>query len=519
MPRIPLSEGPRLQSNAQQGGYLRAPDVSQTARALATALGQASDAAGREAMRQGEAEANKFDAENGAAWMEWDAKARREFQGEKAPQYKEEAAKWWGDVQKNAEGAVSPIAKGLLSQSLARRRAVALGNVSQYAEAELERHADQTAQGAIDTAVQFGVTNNDPAGAAAQVRTLTAQVAARKGWKTEQLQAEQTKQLSSLHLAYITKLASNDAAAAQTYFEANKPEVSFTQQQRVQEVLKGEADNQAARKDAAAWADLPYEQQLKKASEIADPQRRDKTLQTLQAQHGMVKAARQEREQAAADGAWQLVARGKPVPESVLSVMDGRERVQLKDYLRQRAEHSATQGNKPVVTDPATHRKLWALMGDDPEAFKKERLDAHGMKLSGADFEQLVKLQADMRKPGKPAKDLVSFNNKVQAAIELNGWTGTKDDQKRGAFRRAAQMAWEQQTADGKVLPPKAEDELLDALQMPGKTNWWNSTYAETYAESVRTGKPFQIKSDADFAKLPPGAVFVAPDGTTRKKP
>jgi hypothetical protein len=495
MPRVPLSQGAQLQSTAQQGGYLRAPDVSQTARTLANSLGQAGDALNKEIYRQGETEANKADTEIAQGWMQWDAEARRKYQGENAERYREEAAKWWEEAGTKYGEAMNPVAKGMIGQALGRRKATALGNVAAHVEGEKEKFADQSASAAIDTNIQAGVTSGDVAGAAMRVREITASIAVRKGWTTEQLQAEQGKHLSNLHLAQITSLASKDAAAAQSYFDANKAEVDFKNQNRVQEVLKAEGDNQAARQSAAAWAPLPYEEQLKKASEITDPQRREKTLQQLQLNHGMVKAARQEVEAKAADTAWQMVAQGQRVPEAILGGMDGRERVQLKDYLRQRAEHAATQGAKPVKTDEATHRRLWALMGDDPEAFKRERLDAHGMKLSGADFEQLVKLQAGMRSPAKEPRDVVTWQNKVTSRLEMQGIsTGAAREQQRGQFRRAAQQEFEAfEARTGKKPSPKDEDEILDRLQLPGSVAWFSGN-AATYAEAKATGKPFEPK-------------------------
>jgi hypothetical protein len=42
---------------------------------------------------------------------------------------------------------------------------------------------------------------------------------------------------------------------------------------------------------------------------------------------------------------------------------------------------------------------------------------------------------------------------------------------------------------------------------------------AEKKAEAAPSGGPARIQSDADYNKLPSGAMFIAPDGTTRRKP
>ena len=495
MPRIPLSQGPQLGTAPLQGVYQRAPDVSAPLRELARAGAAWSDVLGREAERDAHAQANDAEARLTQGWMAWDAEARKKYQGANAPQYLEEAQKWWQESAKTLGGELNPRAREIAGQALMRRQSAALGGVSSHVEAEKERHADESALSSISTTIQFGVGSGDVAGASQRVRELTAGIAARKGWSTEQLLAEQGKHLSSLHLAQINKLAMTNAEAARSYYDLNKAEVGFQHQARVEEVLKGEADNQAAQRDAASWATLPLEQQLKKASEVSDPQRRDKTLTAIRQQHALVKEAQQQREQQAGDAAWQLVGQGKRVPEGLLVGMDGRSRVQLQDYLRQRAEHAAANGIKPVKTDDATHRKLWALMTDDPEAFKKERLEAYGMKLSGSDFQELVNKQQAMRSPTKDPKDTVTWQNKIRSRTDMLGFSGERNAEQRGQFNLSAQRLFEEhERRTGKRPSPQEEDQILDRLMLPGETGLFSSGEAKTYAEAQATGKAFVPK-------------------------
>jgi hypothetical protein len=44
-------------------------------------------------------------------------------------------------------------------------------------------------------------------------------------------------------------------------------------------------------------------------------------------------------------------------------------------------------------------------------------------------------------------------------------------------------------------------------------------TRGGTYFKPQESDAPAKIESDADYDKLPSGAMFVGPDGKTRKKP
>ena len=488
-----------------------------------SALGDVADKhVERELELRAETAANAADSEVTAGWLEWDAAARKKYRGANVGEYAAEAKKWWDDASSTYGQNLDERAKRRVGPALQRKRTQAIGNVLQYSAAETERHADQTSAANIATTIQFGVTTGAVESAAAQVRTLVAQEGARKQGDTAEVQRRQVEQLSPLHLAQISKLAENDAAAASAYYNAakEKGEIAFTYQAKAESVLKAETDNQFATQEAAKMANLPLEEQLSAAAKIGDPQRREKTITRIKEQVGLQNLANQAREKKFSDQAWQLVAQSKKVPETVLQAMDGKERVQLQDYQRQRAEHLAKGGDlKAIKTNDKAHRRLWALVSDDPEAFKKVRLEAEGMNLSASDYEQLAKTQANMKTP-KGEKDIVSFNNKVAGRMEMLGIaTGASGQEKRGQFRIAAQRLYEEAIErTGKPPAPADEEKLLDSLMLPGKTNWFGSKKAKTYAESVATGKPFQITGDDDYNKLPRGAKYLDPEGQPREK-
>ncbi len=411
MPTVPIYE-PRVREQALEGGFQRAPDVGAGTRALAQGLGAVADVADRIDLR--DAQAKAFDAETKitSEWLKWDGQARQQYRGQNADGYAPAATEWWAKAAEAYGKELDPRARALASKGLAAKRVQAIHSVGQFVNAEKERHADETYAADVATTIQFGITSGNVASTAQQIREKAAVLGARKGWATEQVQAEAGKNLSAMHMAQITKLAEVDANAAQKYYDTNKAEVNFAQQARVEQVLKGEADNQFATQEAARVAALPLGEQLAEAGKITDPQRREKTLTQIRNNYALVKQAEQERENAAADQAWQLFAQGRRIPEAVLSQMSGRERAQLQDSQRVRAERAAA--GKPVKTDVATYIDLREKMA------RGERVDlrAYTEKIGSGHMERLLDIQTAAAKSGPIRDSIVSDEARINATLQ-----------------------------------------------------------------------------------------------------
>lgn len=430
MPQIPLYDGPQVQTRALRPVFQRAPDVSSGTQALARAVGQLGDIADQRVRRDAEVEANRIDADITGGWLAWDSAARRDpkYRGEGVAQYEADAAKWWEDAKKTYGTDANGLVREQIGVALARKRNQAMGSVMGYATQERERFADDQSEAAAKSSIEFAIDTGDTAGAAARVRQIAAEKGARKGWTTEMVQADQQRLLGTLHLSYIETVAERDATAARAYYEANKGEIPGQVQARVEKVLKGEADNQFALQFAARNATLPLSEQLAKAGEIADPERREKALTQIRNNQAMVKAAQQEREQAAADQAWQLVGQNRTVPESVLVKMDGRSRVQLQDYVKQRAQQAAT--GEAVKTDWATYIDLRERLA----AGERINLTPYTTRLAGPQIEQLLDLQG---KGGSPAKvdSMMTDQQRIDQALVGLGIDKKKDPETAGLFQ------------------------------------------------------------------------------------
>lgn len=461
MPVVPTYNGPQVRSAPLQPNYQNNVDVSSGTRAVGQSLMQASDNVERFAMRDAETAANAADSEIAGGWLKWDAENRKKYQGGNADGYTAAASEWWGTAAKTYSEKLDPRAKELVSKALARRQGASLGQVSQFVETEKEKHADDTAAANVATTIQFGVTSGDVAGASERVRTLSSQVGARKGWTTEQVQAEVGKNLSALHLAQISKLAEQDPTKAQAYYDTNKAEVGFAQQPRVEEILRKEVDNQFATQFAAQQASKPLSEQLTAAGEIKNPQRREKALTEIKNNHALVEAAKREREQAVSDQAWQLAGQGKRIPESILMAMDGKERVQLQDHLRARSERAAA--GTPVKTDMATYIDLREKLA----AGEKVNLKAYTEKVGGAQMEQLLDIQS--AKPGSAKQDsMLTDEGRINNALTGMGIDKSKDPNTAGLFTvevdrrvRAASAA-----KGDKPLSPDEKQKIVDDVSL-----------------------------------------------------
>lgn len=387
------------------------PDVSSGARALAQGLGQVAEAADRIDLRDAQAKAFDAEAKITSEWLKWDGQARQKYRGQNVDGYGPAAEEWWKTAAETYGQNLDPRAKALASRSLSAKQLQAINSVGTFVNAEKERFADETYAADVATTIQFGVTSGDVASTAQQIREKAAMLGARKGWTTEQVQAEQLKNLSAMHLAQITKLAEVNAEAAQAYYDANKAEVAFQNQARVEQVLKAEADNQFATQKAAEMAGRPLAEQLAEAAKITDPQRREKTITQIRNTTALVRQAEQEQQAAAADQAWQLFSRGQKIPETILSQMSGRERAQLQESQRTRAERLAA--GTPVKTDMLTYIDVREKLA------RGEQVDlrAYTEKIGKSEMEQLLDIQGALRTGGVKQDTMVTDEGRINNAL------------------------------------------------------------------------------------------------------
>ena len=461
MPKVPVYGGPQIERQVPNPTRMQTPDVSSGLQAVARGLGEVSEGFDKIALRDDQTKAFETEAQITQEWLKWDSQARQQFRGANVDGYEAAAQQWWKDSAETYGKDLNPRAKALASRGLMGKQNQALGNVLQFTSTEKERHADEAANANIASTIQFGVTSGEVASAADQVRELVAAQGARKRWTTEQVQDATQRNLSNLHVAHLAKLAESNAEAAQTYFTQNRGEISFAQQSKIEEAIKGEADNQFSRKFAADVAAKPLSEQLAEAGKITDPQRRDKTLREVKLNHALVKEAQAQVESQASANAWRRVAKGQRVPEMVLGQLGKEDRVQLQDYLKTRAERVASGAQ--VKTNPSDLARVYDLMRDDPAEFKKLRMVSLTNHIAPNDIEQIARIQRDMLKPDRE-KDVATSSQL------LGTYTGGWNPEKKAAFSSSFYDELDRfEKEKGRPANYKEKREIGDRLMLDGE--------------------------------------------------
>lgn len=463
MPRVPVVEGPSIRTAALLTPTQRTPDVSSGLENIGRAVGAAAEVVDRRLQQQVEIEANTADAEITAGWLQWDAEARRKYQGGNIDQYETEAAGWWDKARETYGQRLSPAARQQLGVALQRRMASALGSVAQHAGAVRERHATETYDAAQNARLEFGVDTGNVAGVRNEIMVEAAKFGALRGWAPEQVQEEQQKRVAALHLVHITRLAEGndkvpgDPAAAQAYYERHKAEIPASTQARLEQVLAGEKLNQEAKAKAAELAPLPLAEQLQRAGALA-PALRERVLIEVRNNNALVRQAEAERIKAIADQAWEIAGTGRLPPERMLGQL-GREGVAIRDYLRNRAEEAARKAEgKPTRTDPKVLAELLDLATADPERFKSTRIQTLVGKLDEQDMLRVAALQRDMLQPEREREVATTIQHVVR-------YTGGMKPERKAEFEREALNAFEEhRAAKGKAPTFEERRVILDRL-------------------------------------------------------
>lgn len=512
MPTIPIYNGPQVREQALRPVQGQAADVSSGYRALGAGLGQVAEVVDKIDLQEAETKANETDTQLTQAFNKWEDENRGKYTNQSAKGYTAAVEAWWRDAAKTYGADLSPRARALVNKTLVRRQTVALDQAGKYEFAENEKYADSTAMAAMDNATRNALRTFDYSGESQRVRDLAAQMGARKNWDKEQRDAFVAGQLGKFHTAVVTQMAEKDAAAAKTYLEAaiKKGEIGDNQT-RLEAVIKGEADNQFATQKAAEWASLPLADQIANASKITDPQQREKTLQQVRNNYALVKQAQQEQENAAADQAWQLVGRGQRVPESILSQMDGRARVQLQEHIADRARIAADRarsaGNAPIKTDWQTYIDLREKLA------RGEKVDLRpyaGTKIAPAQLEQLLDIQTKAKTPGK-APEVATSEQQISTYVNR---LRIKDEDK-GQFMSQAYTEFnEVLKRTGKEPSFDERQKILDRLTMDVVTDkglLWDTKekgYKLTPEQRAQTGFSAQPGAQSGPEKFNVGQVY-----------
>ena len=227
---------------------------------------------------------------------------------------------------------------------------------------------------------------------------------------------------------------------------------------------------------------------------------------------------------------------GTPTVDDVLSNPAGKQAwgqltpVAQRTFLRQLASGEMTQSDQKLVSD--LRQKIYLPFGDPNRITQPWQITQYaGTRLNYTDTEHLRKEIEEARNPegadfahrvndtkNKAEKMITSIMETKLAHPDLGYEAANRFSQDLDKKLNAARVA---------KIDPEA---LLDATSKdyvlnPSRVVSFMPTEAQIVADKAKRGHgapaaaPVKITNDEDFNKLPSGAVFLAPDGSRRRKP
>lgn len=562
MPRVPRVEGPGVELRAAPNAYQQAPDALGAAGATrARQFGQVAQIANEYGVRvQDEQDQARFDdARNQLLQAETDltygdagytkqlgaAALKRDSGQPLAVEYTQKLKQRASEIE---------LALGNARQKQAFR-AFSGGTLTGFNrkvgafEGEQGRVYQQSVnEGTITLAQQrMGMSWNDPQIVFESREAIVSAVgksASAAGMPVEAARAAAVAALSPGHAAVLTSaIDSGNLEFARTYMAQAAPELLPAARLQLQKALDvGTADAREQEITDRLWSkhEGNAEAALAEARATLKGKDEDAVVQRIQARDTERQTFKNRAERQAYDGALRLVETGRPVPPSMLAAMGDGHAAALLQHQRARAKAAASEAaGKSVKTDWALYLTLREQAVEEPEAFRQLDLTRFIDRIGGAQLEQLADLKRGMaqaaNKPAKAPRDAVTLTQQMNATLAALKITNKV---KRGEFMGFVQGEVDDamQAKGGKPLTYDERQQIIDRAVMKGPDpDAWGITPAflvsdrrmfeltpeqrKRFAPNSTTPELPVIKNDDDFAALPSGARFKAPDGSIRVKP
>lgn len=241
MPRVPTYDGPQVQSAVSPSAYQADIDVTRGQRALASGLGQASDALGRIQERSDQDSAFATEAKIKTDWLTYESQLRENRKGRDAATYDADVDQWWKDAAQTYAKDLTPGARRLISRSLTTSQVQAVAGAKAYKEQQLNASADASYKSAqtlsVNEASTIG-TEDAAIKAEADMAQKRADRARLMGWTPEQTKADEISWNSSLYATVVQKQMRADPAAAQAIYDRNKSKIGADQQAQLEAGLQ-----------------------------------------------------------------------------------------------------------------------------------------------------------------------------------------------------------------------------------------------------------------------------------------
>lgn len=509
MPRV-IGYQQQSQLAPIRGGYsdVRAspdPSTGSTARAVGSALTQASDIGERIQQRKQLDDAFRLETQVMADYSAFEQNLRKTRRGANSEGVVDDVDTWWSKLDESYKGTPDPV-KAMTAKSFARLRQQSLNGIGQFQMAEQDRAQTESFTAVNGQEIQRAMTD----GRVEVIETAKGKIdatvnafGAARGWDAARLDAEKSKWSNMLYSQAVVGLIDKDPAGAKKLFEAHRGDIDSANHERLSQAIDKKINEATATDNAAKWSTLPFDKAIENANAISDPEQRRLTLRAIRDLQQDKNIANALREKQVSDQVWQLAAQGVPqskLPSALLMQMDGKDRMQLTEHYaaaRRRAESEAK--GKPVKTDLAVYEQLVSMT---PEQLSTVRLSTYQDRISAGDLEKLIdRRSALLSKDPKKVDDVATTEQ--QMGVYINGMK-LKDESK-GAFQKAAYDAIADFTRQtGKAPTYDERQKLFDQLATVSESRWYASDKrAFTSISEIPPADLAQIKTALQSRNIP----------------
>lgn len=549
MPRVRLSQGPRVETETIRPAYIDAPraagrDAAQLSRGLAGISSAAGQIAEQEASRQ----AYEVDALVKSSWAETEQTLRQKYQGTNADGYLAELDTWWNDAASDSGTRLGAGARAQVTQSLtlARRQAYSAG--VQYVAGEKNRAQEEAFKASKIAERQRALNDMRPEALAASreiLRQRNADQAVRKGWSAEQLEAANLDDLSQLHIGALQRLVDRDAADAELYFQTHRPEIDAGLQPQLERSLKasGRLAHAQSVADTIMGRRLPLDEAMRTVEREFSGEDEKQIKAELHSRFSVLeKTARDTQEQLYGTAQLEVEQTGRVKASTFGLLSDTHKAAVLNRIQAESRRRSMDARDKPVRTDWGLYVQLRDEQASDPEAFAKRDLGQYVDRLAGAQLEQLADLvtgtrdqaRKDARKTPKDAATLTQQANAALAGAKIT------NAERKGKFLSHVQGEVDALAERLGRYPTFDERQpIIDRALIEGRNpDAWSITpefiagrrrafemkpeQREALLKAQPAGtlpaEPARVRDEDHFRSLPAGTRFITPDGKTGTK-
>lgn len=393
--------------------------------------------------------------------------------GKDAFAIEDEYTKRWKDNVAELEKGLSNDRQRAAFQAQAGRLGLGLSaDMQKYVAAQGEAYDVEVTKSRMEVAKNTATLNfGDPIAIDSSLKDVRGVIEAhakRTGKSPEWIQAETTKEVSSVHRNVIDRMLTvNEPEKAQAYFSARKEQISGEDA----EILEKALNEGNVRLESNRFADevmkrgLTMSQAIEASNQIKDPKLKEASRASVKEAFSLQKLAKEEMETRRYERAVDILKGAKgnlnAVPPTLLASMKPNEVKTLRE-----TGDIIANGIEPNTNLKAFYG-LRTMAAQDPEGFKRRNLLLDRVHLNNQDWEETMKLQTQMKAGDKEATNTIDGYRSSTAIV--NGTVDKlkiKDAGKKELFQRQVDdeiRAYEQRNSGKKPTTGEVQD-MVDKL-------------------------------------------------------